>query len=169
MKSPDFIDEIGAFDFVHKCAMVFVGRFSDSPYFCVKINKMSDMKKLLTVMMVLLMSTANLIAEDHQQHVNLEWGETPPIIDKHKDRSLQIGMEVFLDVPYLVFCSYIMDEQEANISILNASGEKVMSETLRFFPYSETPLYIGELPGGEYQLVVELEDVVVYGTFIYYK
>ena len=88
------------------------------------------MKKLLTVMMVLLMSTANLIAEDHQQHVNLEWGETPPIIDKHKDRSLQIGMEVFLDEPNLVFCSNMAEEQEANISILNASGEKVMSETL---------------------------------------
>ena len=124
------------------------------------------MKKLLTVMMVLLMSTANLIAEDHQQHVNLEWGETPPIIDKHKDRSLQIGMEVFLDEPNLVFCSNMAEEQEANISILNASGEKVMSETLLLSPYSEAPLYIGDLPDGTYQLVIELEDAALYGTFL---
>ena len=124
------------------------------------------MKKLLTVMMVLLMSTANLIAEDHQQHVNLEWGETPPIIDKHKDRSLQTGMEVFLDIPNLVFCSNMTEEQEANIHILNACGEKVMSETLRLSPYSETPLYIGDLPCGTYQLVIELQDAVLYGTFL---
>ena len=124
------------------------------------------MKKLLTVMMVLLMSTANLIAEDHQQHVNLEWGETPPIIDKHKDRSLQIGMEVFLDIPNLVFCSNMTEEQEVNIHILNACGEKVMSETLRLSPYSETSLYIGDLPCGTYQLVIELEDAALYGTFL---
>ena len=124
------------------------------------------MKKLLTVMMVLLMSTANLIAEDHQQHVNLEWGETPPIIDKHKDRSLQIGMEVFLDEPNLVFCSNMAEEQEANISILNASGEKVMSETLLLSPYSEAPLYIGDLPDGTYQLVIELEDAGNFSNII---
>lgn len=124
------------------------------------------MKKLLTVMMVLLMSTANLIAEDHQQHVNLEWGETPPIIDKHKDRSLQTGMEVFLDIPNLVFCSNMTEEQEANIHILNANGEKVMSETLLLSPYSETSLNIGDLPSGTYQLVIELEDAVLYGTFL---
>ncbi len=151
---------------MHKCAMVFLGSFSDSPYFCVKTNKVSDMKKLLTVMMVLLMSTANLIAEDHQQHVNLEWGETPPIIDKHKDRSLQTGMEVFLDIPNLVFCSNMTEEQEANIHILNANGEKVMSETLLLSPYSETSLNIGDLPSGTYQLVIELEDAVLYGTFL---
>lgn len=127
------------------------------------------MKKLLTVMMVLLMSTANLIAEDHQQHVNLEWGETPPIIDKHKDRSLQTGMEVFLDIPNLVFCSNMTEEQEANIHILNACGEKVMSETLRLSPYSETPLYIGDLPCGTYQLVIELEDAVLSGTFLIFN
>ena len=154
---------------MHKCAMVFLGSFSDSPYFCVKTNKVSDMKKLLTVMMVLLMSTANLIAEDHQQHVNLEWGETPPIIDKHKDRSLQTGMEVFLDIPNLVFCSNMTEEQEANIHILNANGEKVMSETLRFSPYSETSLNIGDLPNGTYQLVIELEDAVLSGTFLIFN
>ena len=124
------------------------------------------MKKLLTVMMVLLMSTANLIAEDHQQHVNLEWGETPPIVDKRQDRSLQIGMEVFLDEPNLVFCSNMAEEQEAGIYILNASGEKVMSETLLLSPYSETSLYIGDLPNGTYQLVIELEDAMLYGTFL---
>ena len=169
MKSPDFIDEIGTFYFVHKCAMVFLGSFSDSPYFCVKTNKVRDMKKLLTIMMVLLMSTANLIAEDHQQHVNLEWGETPPIIDKHKDRSLQIGMEVFLDGPNLVFCSNMAEEQETNIYILNASGEKVTSNTLHLSPYSETSFYIGELPGGTYQLVIELEDAVLSGTFLIFN
>lgn len=115
---------------------------------------------------MLLMSGVNLLAEDHQQHVNLEWGETPPIIDKHKDRSLQTGMEVFLDKSCLVFRFYMTEEQEANIYILNASGEKVISETLRFSPYSETPLYIGDLPDGEYQLVIELEDAVLYGTFL---
>lgn len=124
------------------------------------------MKKLLTVLIMLLMSGVNLLAEDHQQHVNLEWGETPPIIDKHKDRSLQTGMEVFLDKSCLVFRFYMTEEQEANIYILNASGEKVISETLRFSPYSETPLYIGDLPDGEYQLVIELEDAVLYGTFL---
>lgn len=127
---------------------------------------MRDMKKLLTVLIMLLMSGVNLLAEDHQQHVNLEWGETPPIIDKHKDRSLQTGMEVFLDKSCLVFRFYMTEEQEANIYILNASGEKVISETLRFSPYSETPLYIGDLPDGEYQLVIELEDAVLYGTFL---
>ncbi|HIZ69541.1 MAG TPA: DUF3244 domain-containing protein [Candidatus Prevotella avicola] len=127
------------------------------------------MKKLLTVMMVLLMSTANLIAEDHQQHVNLEWGETPPIIDKHKDRSLQTGMEVFLDIPNLVFCSNMTEEQEANIHILNANGEKVMSETLLLSPYSETSLNIGDLPCGTYQLVIELEDAVLSGTFLIFN
>ena len=149
--------------------MIFLGSFSDSPYFCVKTNKVSDMKKLLTVMMVLLMSTANLIAEDHQQHVNLEWGETPPIIDKHKDRSLQTGMEVFLDIPNLVFCSNMTEEQEANIHILNANGEKVMSETLLLSPYSETSLNIGDLPCGTYQLVIELEDAVLSGTFLIFN
>ena len=124
------------------------------------------MKKLLTVLMMLLMSSANLIAEDHQQHVNLEWGESSPIMDKRQDRSLQTGMEVFLDKSCLVFRFYMTEEQEANIYILNASGEKVISETLRFSPYSETPLYIGDLPDGEYQLVIELEDAVLYGTFL---
>ena len=104
--------------------------------------------------------------EDHQQHVNLEWGETPPIVDKRQDRSLQIGMEVFLDEPNLVFCSNMAEEQEAGIYILNASGEKVMSETLLLSPYSETSLYIGDLPNGTYQLVIELEDAALYGTFL---
>lgn len=130
---------------------------------------MRDMKKLLTVLIMLLMSGVNLLAEDHQQHIDLEWGETPPIIDKHKDRSLQIGMEVFLDGPNLVFCSNMAEEQETNIYILNASGEMVMSETLRFFPYSETPLYIGDLPCGTYQLVIELEDAVLSGTFLIFN
>lgn len=127
---------------------------------------MRDMKKLLTVLIMLLMSGVNLLAEDHQQHVNLEWGETPPIIDKHKDRSLQMGMEAFLDVPYLVLRSYMTEEQGGNISILNASGEKVMSETLLLSPYSETSLNIGDLPNGTYQLVIELKDVALYGTFL---
>lgn len=120
-------------------------------------------------MMVLLMSSANLIAEDHQQHVNLEWGESSPIMDKRQDRSLQTGMEVFLDIPNLVFCSNMTEEQEANIHILNACGEKVMSETLLLSPYSETSLNIGDLPCGTYQLVIELEDAVLSGTFLIFN
>jgi len=115
------------------------------------------------------MSGVNLLAEDHQQHIDLGWGEIPPIMDKHQDRSLQIGMEVFLDVPYLVFCSSMMDEQEAGVYVLNANGEKVMSETLRFSPYSETSLNIGDLPCGTYQLVIELEDAVLSGTFLIFN
>lgn len=61
------------------------------------------------------------------------------------------------------------EEQEANIHILNACGEKVMSETLRLSPYSETPLYIGDLPCGTYQLVIELEDAVLSGTFLIFN
>lgn len=91
---------------------------------------------------MLLMSGVNLLAEDHQQHIDLGWGEIPPIMDKHQDRSLQTGMEVFLDIPNLVFCSNMMEEQEANIHILNACGEKVMSETLRLSPLQrDTSLY----------------------------
>ena len=97
------------------------------------------------------------------------WGETPPIVDKRQDRSLQIGMEVFLDEPNLVFCSNMTEEQEADISILNASGEKVMSETILLSPYSETPLYIGDLSDGTYKLVIELQDAVLYGTFLIFN
>lgn len=126
------------------------------------------MKKTLTFLMLLLLVNANMFAATYQQQIELQY-EREPKHDKSPGRSLQVDLEAFLDVPYLVFCSSMMDEQEAGVYVLNANGEKVMSETLRFSPYSETPLYIGELPGGEYQLVVELEDVVVYGTFIYYK
>lgn len=126
------------------------------------------MKKTLTFLMLLLLVNANMFAATYQQQIELQY-EREPKHDKSPGRSLQMDLEAFLDVPYLVFCSSMMDEQEAGVYVLNANGEKVMSETLRFSPYSETPLYIGELPGGEYQLVVELEDVVVYGTFIYYK
>lgn len=126
------------------------------------------MKKVMTILTMLLLVSINLSANNFQQQIELTYERRTPIGKPH-DRSLQMDLEAFLDVPYLVFCSSMMDEQEAGVYVLNANGEKVMSETLRFSPYSETPLYIGELPGGEYQLVVELEDVVVYGTFIYYK
>lgn len=43
---------------------------------------------------------------------------------------------------YPILChSYMTDEQEADICILNACGEKVMSDTLHLSPYSETSLY----------------------------
>lgn len=130
---------------------------------------MRDMKKLLTVLIMLLMSGVNLLAEDHQQHIDLGWGETPPTTDKRQDRSLQMDVDAFCDVPYLALRSNMTEEQEANIHILNACGEKVMSETLRFSPYSETPLYIGDLPCGTYQLVIELEDAVLSGTFLIFN
>lgn len=123
------------------------------------------MKKLLTILTMLLLVSINLFASNFQQQIELTYERRTPI-DKPDGRSLQTDMEVFLDIPNLVFCSNMAEEQEADICILNVSGEKVMSETLRFSPYSETPLYIGDLPEGEYQLVIELEDAVLSGTLL---
>lgn len=123
------------------------------------------MKKTLTFLMLLLVVNANLFAGSYQQQIELQY-EREPKHDKSPGRSLQMDIEAFLDIPYLVFCSYMTNEQEADICILNARGGVVMSETLRFSPYSETPLYIGDLPYGEYQLVIELEDAALYGTFL---
>ena len=123
------------------------------------------MKKTLTFLMLLLLVNANMFAATYQQQIELQY-EREPKHDKSPGRSLQMDLEAFLDVPYLVFHSYMTEEQEANIHILNACGEKVMSETLRLSPYSETPLYIGDLPCGTYQLVIELEDAALYGTFL---
>ena len=118
--------------------------------------------------MLLLLVNANMFAATYQQQIELQY-EREPKHDKSPGRSLQMDLEAFLDVPYLVFCSYIMDEQEANIYILNASGEKVTSNTLHLSPYSETPLYIGDLPCGTYQLVIELEGAVLSGTFLIFN
>lgn len=126
------------------------------------------MKKVMTILSMLLLVSINLSASNFQQQIELTYERRTPI-DKPDGRSLQIGIEVFLDEPNLVFCSNMTEEQEADISILNASGEKVMSETLRLTPYSETPLYIGDLPGGTYQLVIELEDALLYGTFLIFN
>ena len=115
--------------------------------------------------MLLLVVNANLFAGSYQQQIELQY-EREPKHDKSPGRSLQMDIEAFLDVPYLVFHSYMTEEQGGNISILNASGEKVMSETLLLSPYSETSLYIGDLPCGEYRLVIELEDAMLYGTFL---
>lgn len=123
------------------------------------------MKKTLTFLMLLLVVNANLFAGSYQQQIELQY-EREPKHDKSPGRSLQMDIEAFLDVPYLVFHSYMTEEQGGNISILNASGEKVMSETLLLSPYSETSLYIGDLPCGEYRLVIELEDAMLYGTFL---
>lgn len=126
------------------------------------------MKKTLTFLMLLLLVNANMFAATYQQQIELQY-EREPKHDKSPGRSLQVDLEAFLDVPYLVFCSSMMDEQEAGVYVFNANGEKVMSETLRFSPYSETPLYIGDLPCGTYQLVIELEDAVLSGTFLIFN
>lgn len=118
--------------------------------------------------MLLLLVNANMFAATYQQQIELQY-EREPKHDKSPGRSLQMDLEAFLDIPNLVFCSNMTEEQEANIHILNACGEKVMSETLRLSPYSETPLYIGDLPCGTYQLVIELEDAALYGTFLIFN
>ena len=123
------------------------------------------MKKTLTFLMLLLVVNANLFAGSYQQQIELQY-EREPKHDKSPGRSLQMDIEAFLDIPYLVFCSYMTNEQEADICILNARGGVVMSETILLSPYSETPLYIGDLPCGEYRLVIELEDAMLYGTFL---
>lgn len=123
------------------------------------------MKKVMTILTMLLLVSINLSASNFQQQIELTYERRTPI-GKPDGRSLQMGMEAFLDVPYLVLRSYMTEEQGGNISILNASGEKVMSETLLLSPYSETSLNIGDLPNGTYQLVIELEDVALYGTFL---
>ena len=107
-----------------------------------------------------------MFANNFQQQIELTYERRTPI-GKPDGRSLQMGMEAFLDVPYLVLRSYMTEEQEADIYILNASGEKVMSEFLLLSPFEDTPFYIGDLPGGEYQLVIELQDAVLNGTFSY--
>lgn len=123
------------------------------------------MKKTLTFLMLLLLVNANMFAATYQQQIELQY-ERGRNHDKSPGRSLQMDLEAFLDVPNLVLSSNMVDEQEADICILNASGEKVQSETLVLSPCGETPLYIGDLPDGEYQLVIELEDAVLYGTFL---
>lgn len=126
------------------------------------------MKKAITFLVMLILVGGNLFAKNFQQQIELTYERRTPI-GKPDGRSLQMGMEAFLDVPYLVLRSYMTEEQEADIYILNASGEKVMSETLRFSPYSETSLNIGDLPNGTYQLVIELEDAALYGTFLIFN
>ena len=126
------------------------------------------MKKTLTFLMLLLVVNANLFAGSYQQQIELQY-EREPKHDKSPGRSLQMDIEAFLDIPYLVFCSYMTNEQEADICILNARGGVVMSETILLSPYSETPLYIGDLPCGEYRLVIELEDAMLYGTFLIFN
>lgn len=123
------------------------------------------MKKVMAILTMLLLVSINLSANNFQQQIELTYERRTPIGKPH-DRSLQMDIEAFLDVPYLVFHSYMTEEQGGNISILNASGEKVMSETLLLSPYSETSLNIGDLPNGTYQLVIELEDAALYGTFL---
>lgn len=126
------------------------------------------MKKAITFLVMLILVGGNLFAKNFQQQIELTYERRTPI-GKPDGRSLQMGMEAFLDVPYLVLRSYMTEEQEADIYILNASGEKVMSETLLLSPYSETSLNIGDLPNGTYQLVIELEDAALYGTFLIFN
>lgn len=126
------------------------------------------MKKAITFLVMLILVGGNLFANNFQQQIELTYERRTPI-GKPDGRSLQMGMEAFLDVPYLVLRSYMTEEQEADIYILNASGEKVMSEFLLLSPFEDTPFYIGDLPGGEYQLVIELEDALLYGTFLIFN
>ena len=77
-----------------------------------------------------------------------------------------MSMDAFLNFPYLAFYSNMQEEQEANIYVLNANDDVVMSEIVLLFPCGETSLYIGDLPNGIYQLVIELEDAVLSGTFL---
>lgn len=61
----------------------------------------------------------------------------------------------------------MVEEQGAGVYIINDNGEVVMSNTLWFTPFCQTTLYVGDLPCGTYQLVIELEDAVLSGFFIY--
>lgn len=124
------------------------------------------MKKLLVLLVILLMAGVNLFADNHQQQIELTYDKRPPKIDKPKDRSLHMSMDAFLNFPYLAFYSNMQEEQEANIYVLNANDDVVMSEIVLLFPCGETSLYIGDLPNGIYQLVIELEDAVLSGTFL---
>ncbi len=123
------------------------------------------MKKLLTVFVLLLLTSMNLFASNYQQQIELTYERRTPI-GKPQDRSLHMSMDAFLNFPYLAFYSNMQEEQEANIYVLNANDDVVMSEIVLLFPCGETSLYIGDLPNGIYQLVIELEDAVLSGTFL---
>ena len=113
------------------------------------------MKKVMTILTMLLLVSINLSASNFQQQIELTY-ERGPEYNRPHDRSLQMDIEAFLNVPYLVFRSYMTEEQGANIYIVHDDGDVVMSETLLLSPYSETPLYIGDLSDGTYKLVIEL-------------
>lgn len=123
------------------------------------------MKKLLTVFVLLLLTSMNLFASNYQQQIELTYERRTPI-GKPQDRSLHMSMDAFLNFPYLAFYSNMQEEQEANIYVLNANDDVVMSEIVLLFPCGETSLYIGDLPNGIYQLVIELEDGMLIGTFL---
>lgn len=123
------------------------------------------MKKTLILLMLLLIVNTNLSAESYQQQIELRY-ERGQNHNKPFDRSLQMDMEASIDFPNLVFCFYMMEEQGAGVYIISDSGEVMMSDTLWFTPFCQTTLYIGDLPSGTYQLVIELEDTVLYGTFL---
>ena len=123
------------------------------------------MKKLLTVFVLLLLTSMNLFASNYQQQIELTYERRTPI-GKPQDRSLHMSMDAFLNFPYLAFYSNMQEEQEANIYVLNANDDVVMSEIVLLFPCGETSLYIGDLPNGIYQLVIEQEDGMLIGTFL---
>lgn len=123
------------------------------------------MKKLLVLLVILLMAGVNLFAENHQRQIELKYERRAPS-GKPQDRSLRLGMEASLDFPNLVFCSYMVEEQGASVYIINDNEEVVISDTLWFTPFYQTTLCVGDLPSGTYQLVIELEDYVLYGTFL---
>lgn len=126
------------------------------------------MKKLLVLLVILLMAGVNLFAENHQRQIELKYERRAPS-GKPQDRSLRLGMEASLDFPNLVFCSYMVEEQGASVYIINDNGEVVISDTLWFTPFYQTTLCVGDLPCGTYQLVIELEDAVLSGTFLIFN
>ena len=123
------------------------------------------MKKILILLVLLSLVNTSLSAENYQQQIELRY-ERGRNHDKSPGRSLQADVVVSLDFPSLVFCSYMVEEQGAGVYIINDNGEVVMSNTLWFTPFCQTTLYVGDLPSGTYQLVIELEDVALYGTFL---
>lgn len=123
------------------------------------------MKKILILLVLLSLVNTSLSAENYQQQIELRY-ERGRNHDKSPGRSLRADVVVSLDFPNLVFCSYMVEEQGAGVYIINDNGEVVMSNTLWFTPFCQTTLYVGDLPAGTYQLVIELEDAVLSGTFL---
>lgn len=64
---------------------------------------MRDMKKLLTVLIMLLMSGVNLLAEDHQQHIDLGWAKFLQLWISTKTAPCRQAWKSFWIYPILCF------------------------------------------------------------------